>query len=515
MTSQLPADFSSALLTTRETAQGITELAAGGWTVEQQSVALTLRSVHTDPRSLSDGLRRLFPVLTDARLSGRWRGHELELEYVDGGFAIADASPGDLREAFSGADLDLAQDAWGGDVEAAMGLTGSWSATAHVDPAQLLQAADRAHRWYVLPSVNAVCALFRENPWWELGGLLEPPEPVMILVWNAPLDLDVHTLRLHIRSLAADIESLARLPSEIATSMAVDVTRLTGRPATGVPAPLTLAPSSDREPLAGSDAAEIYVELWRCCAAAAWAWLATAVELHNRQSATLEFFGLQRTRHNLPSSGPNINVQQCQASYELWRWATRNDSPDQLLASRQVISLYRDEPPWPQASDIQLAAEPVFVALRSDATAEAFRMQREARALALTVARETADATIGLAKGAVERCLAALAAVGGVIIAHTSNALTDSQAFKLRLLIGIFLIILAGWSALIEGPAASIAIDSLPKDIGTLGDLLSAGQRQQALDLQTLKKAQRQNRIVRVAVPIAYAAAAAAAFSLH
>ena len=60
MTSQLPADFSSALLTTRETAQGITELAAGGWTVEQQSVALTLRSVHTDPRSLSDGLAGFF-----------------------------------------------------------------------------------------------------------------------------------------------------------------------------------------------------------------------------------------------------------------------------------------------------------------------------------------------------------------------------------------------------------------------------------------------------------------------
>ena len=257
------------------------------------------------------------------------------------------------------------------------------------------------------------------------------------------------------------------------------------------------------------------MELWRCCAAAAWAWLATAVELHDRQSATLEFFGLQRTRHDLQSSGPDINVKQCRASYELWRWATSSDSPDQLLAARQVISLYRDAPPWPQASDIQLAAEPVFVALRSDATAEAFRMQRETRALALTVARETADATIGLAKGAVERCIAALAGIGGVIIAHTTHALTDSQASKLRLLIGVFLIIMTGWSTLIEGPPVSVAIDSLSKDINTLGELLSAGQRQQALDLQTFKRARRQSRVVRVAVPVAYAASAIAAFTLR
>jgi hypothetical protein len=515
MTSQLNADFSNSLSTTRETAQGITELTANGWTLERQGVALTLRCVRSDPRSLYEGLSRLFPVLTDGRLSGRWPSHELELEYVDGGFALADASPGDLREAFAGPDLDLAQDAWGGDVEAAMGLSGSWTATAHVDLAQLLQNADTAHRWYVLPSVDAVCSLFREHPWWDLSGLLEPPEPVMILVCNAPHDLDVHTARIYIRSLAADIQSLASLPPDTAAPTGVDVTRLTGRPAPGIPAPLTLAPSPGREPLAGSDAAKIYVELWRCCAATAWAWLATAVEPHNRQSATLEFFGLQRTRHDLQSNGPIISIPQCRASYEMWQWTTGSDSPDQLLASRQVISLYRDVPPWPYASDIQSAAEPVFVALRSDATAEAFRMQREARSLALTVARETADAAIGLAKGAVERCLAALVAIGGVIVAQTSRALTDSQAFKLHLLIGIFLIALAVWSALVEGPTVSVAIDSFPKDIGTLGELLSAGQRQKILDLQTFKKAQMQSRIVRVMVPIAYTIAAAAAFTLH
>jgi len=515
VTDELPTDLASALLTTKETVQSIDVLAANGWALEQQGVALTLRRTGNDPRSLHDELSQLFPLLTDARLSGRWPGHELQLEYVEGGFAIADASPGDLREAFAGADLDLALDAWNGDVEAALELAGSWIATADVDPAQLLQGADGTRRWYVLPSVDAVCSLLRDQPWWEIAGLLELPVAVVILVWNAHPELDVRTARLHIGSLAADVQSLGHTRSEAGTPMDVDFAGLINRPTPGTPLPPTLAPAPDREPLPGSEDARIYIELWRCCAAAAWAWLATAVEVHNRGSATLEFFGLQRTRHDLQSSGPNIGIRQCRASYELWRWATSGDSLDRLLAVRQVVSLYRDAPPWAQASDIQLAAEPVFIALRSDATAEAFRTQREARALALTVARETADATIGLAKGAVERCLAALAGIGAVIIAHTSRALTDSQAFKLRLLIGIFLIIMAGWSALIEGPSVSVSINSLPTDIGTLGELLSPGQRQQALDLQTLKKARRQSRIVRVAVPMAYAVAAAAAFSVH
>ena len=168
----------------------------------------------------------------------------------------------------------------------------------------------------------------------------------------------MRTARLRIQSLVADGQWLAHTLLDVGTPMAADVTRLTGRPTPDTPAPLTLAPELNREPSPGSDAAKIYAELWRCCAATAWAWLATAVELYDSRSATLEFFGLQRTRHDLQSSGPNISVQRCRASYELWRWATSNDSPDQLLAVRQVISLYRDAPPWPQASDIQLAAEP-------------------------------------------------------------------------------------------------------------------------------------------------------------
>jgi hypothetical protein len=511
----VPLDLDSALLATRETVQTINYLVADGWRLEQQGVALTLHRTGNEPRDLSSALSRLGSVLVDARLSGRWPGHDLQLQYVDGGFAIAECSPGDLRVAFEGANLVAAQNAWDGDAEAALSLSGSWTARGEVDPARLLQSVDTERRWYVLLSLDSVIALLAARPWWELAGLLEPSEMVVIAIGDAPRSLDVQTARLRIRSLSADVPWPPNVLA-IDTQRAVGGTRMHAiRPGSDIPAPSTLAPTSDREPPTDSGATGLYAELWRCCAAAAWAWLATAVELNNEQSATLEFFGLQRTRHELFWNGPSIDIQQCRASYDLWRWVTSGDGPDQLLAARQVISLYRDAPPWNNASDIQRAAEPIFVALRSDATAEAFRMQREARALALTVARETAEATIGLAKGAVERCLAALAGIGGVIVAQTSHALTDSQASSLRVLIAVFLYVMAAWSAMIEGPATTIGLNNLPKDIGTLAELLSKSQQQEALDLATLKRAQLQSRIVKIAVPAAYLIAGTVALIIH
>ena len=508
-------DLDNALLATRQMVHGINQLVDAGWKLEQQGIALTLMGSGDDPRILSGLLKQLDSVLVDARLVGRWPNHELELQYVDGGFAVAEASPGDLNTAFEGIDLDAAQDAWGGDVESALTLAGSWIATGHVDPARLLQRADIERRWYVLLSVDSLVTLLAERPWWELSGLLEASEMVVIVVADAPQTLDVRTARLRIRALAADLSSPLHA-LETASQAAAGALRMTAiRPALDIPGPSTIAPSPDREPVPESGDHELYAQLWRRCAAVSWAWLATTVEVDNGQSATLEFFGLQRTRHDLLWNGPDIDVQQCRASYDLWRWVTSGDGPDQLLAARQVISLYRDVPPWRNASDIQRAAEPVFVALRSDATAEAFRMQREARALALTVARETADAAVGLAKGAVERCLAGLAGIGGVIVAQTSSAVTDSQAAKLRLLIAVFLFIMTGWSVLIEGPATTIGIDSLPADMGKLGELLSERQQQEVLDLTTLRRARRQSTIVRVAVPLAYLVAAVVALTVH
>lgn len=496
--------------------QAIERLEADGWAAKRQGVALTLRREGSDPRLLHGALSRLSPLLTDARLTGQWPGgHRLELEYVDDGFALTDASPGDLRYAFAATDLAAARNAWEGNIEAALSLTGPWRATAGIDPAQLLQRADETRRWYVLSDVEALLSLLNEQPWWKLGGLLEGPKSTVILINGAPLDLDLRTAKFSIRSLAADAQALANPSYKAEAPIVSYVSRAPGSIMAEMPIPSTLAPDPDRKPPPASCMAEVYTRLWSYCAATVWAWLASSVESEDPHSLTLEFFGLQRIRHVLQLDVPKISVDQCRASYRLWQWAAGSDTPDKLLAARQVISLYRDVPPWPQASDVQSVAESIFVALRSDATAEAFRLQRETRALSLEVARATASAAIDLGKDAIQRCMAALAAIGGIIVAQTTHVITDSQASKLRLLIGAFLIIMVGWSVFIDGPPATIAINSLPKDIGTLGELLSLGQREQVLNLDILKRARRHSIIVRVAVPVAYAIAAAAAFVLR
>lgn len=508
-------DLDSALLATRELVLRMDQLETQGWAVEQQSAVLTLRSNGDDPQSLADVLKGLGPVLVDAKLSARWSEHELELRYVDGDFVVSVASPGDLSHVFEGTELDAAQDAWGGDAPSALGLAGAWSATGKVDPAKMLQCADNQRRWYVLRNIDALTALIAERPWWDLAGLIESSEMVVAVVGQAPSSLDVRTAGLRVRSLEASIPWPAQVLNREVPMVAGLARTSATRPTNGTPMPSTLAPVSAGAYPAESDVGQLHAQLWQACAATAWAWLATTVELSDSQFATLEFFGLQRTRHKLAWNGPGISMEQCRASYDLWCWATSGDGPDQFLAARQVISLYREAEPWSNARDVQRAAEPIFVALRSDATAEAFRMQREARALALNVARDTAEATIGQAKGAVERCLAALAGIGGVIIAQTTSALTVSQATKLRMLIAFFLFIMVAWSVFIEGPTSTIALDSLSADMGKLGELLSEGQRQEALDLVTVQKTRRQSRLIRIAVPGAYLAAAIVALNVH
>ena len=57
--------------------------------------------------------------------------------------------------------------------------------------------------------------------------------------------------------------------------------------------------------------------------------------------------------------------------------------------------------------------------------------------MALSVAWQTAEATTGLGKSAVERALAVFAAVGTIIVAQTSSTLTPAQARDLRHLLGV------------------------------------------------------------------------------
>ncbi len=114
-------------------------------------------------------------------------------------------------------------------------------------------------------------------------------------------------------------------------------------------------------------------------------------------------------------------------------WALHDASPDRLLALRQVASLYgTDTAPFGHAADVQASAEVIYAGLRTDAVAEAVKGSREAHAQAQDAARQTVKNATDMVKGATERMLAALVAVGAVLIANAGRALPDDTG---RLLI--------------------------------------------------------------------------------
>jgi hypothetical protein len=279
----------------------------------------------------------------------------------------------------------------------------------------------------------------------------------------------------------------------------------------GIPSPSSLHP---RLVIGGSaEVAGVVSALARQATACCWAFLATTVTIEGSK-AHAEFFGLQRQEWPLEAIGPDLTRDQHEAAYRLWQMSVDGATPDRLLATRQIVSLYQHEP-WADADDVIRASEPLFLALRSTATAEALRAQREARALALSVARQTADATTGLAKNAVERALAVFAAVGGIIVGRTTNTLTAAQASGLRHLLGVYLLILVAWSFFLEGRPVTSAISALKSDLGAFSDLLTESEQRSILMSKTVRYAQQQAWIARIVVPLAYLAAAVVALTLR
>ena len=383
-----------------------------------------------------------------------------------------------------------------------MRLRTAWTATCGVDPARQLAAVARPWSVYVLPDLGAVGG-FLDRPWWRLSGLLDANSPALVLVWREDTDFVVRTPGLTVAPLAT------------AGAIPTPTVEIAGAAGDGITRPDLLCPTTVTGPSAITHS--ITARLWALCAASSWARIATTVTPDDTaRSARLEFFGLQRVTHPMPAGGPtNLTDAQLRAAFELWRWAEAAGGPDRLLAARQVISLYRTPAPWGLADDIRQAAEPIFLALRGDAIGEGFKVQREGRERALDVARQTAESTTSLAKGAAERCLAALVALGGIIVAKTNKTLTASQAGHLRVLLAAFLFALAAWSVVIEGPAVELASRGFKDDIAKLSPLLPDDEQKAILGLSSLRRAGRQVRRVRLAVPVVYVVAAVIALVVH
>jgi hypothetical protein len=247
--------------------------------------------------------------------------------------------------------------------------------------------------------------------------------------------------------------------------------------------------------------------LSRRAGALSWGWLSNSVHIDGNE-ASLEFFGYRRVPFSLVSDGVSP-TEVANEVYRLYQWATADQSPDRVLAVRQVVSLHPGPRLPDRPADVRQAAQPLYDALRSNEVAAVLETQRQARAIAIETARQSAEAAQAAAKSATERTIASLAAVAGVVVANATAVLKPVDAQGLAIAIAALLCFLATWTVFIEGPAISRPLRDLQSDFIAIARLLDVAERTAILGMSTVKSAERRARVARVSAPVVYLAAAA------
>jgi hypothetical protein len=245
--------------------------------------------------------------------------------------------------------------------------------------------------------------------------------------------------------------------------------------------------------------------------ACAWAWLSSAVEaLEGAPAASLEFFGYRRKLFDVPTAG--YVGDPGQVAFNLYRWATAEESPDRILAIRQVVSLHDTAALPSRPDDVVTAAEPLYRALRSGEVAAVLETQRQARSIAIETARQAADAAQTAAKSTAERTIASLAGVAGIAVANATAVLGESDARSIALGIAGLFVFLTLWAIFVEGPPLRNPLTSLSSDMPRIASLLSSTDREGILSMSVVTKAKRSVLRVRIATPIVYLAGAGLTF---
>ena len=469
------------------------------WDRQDYPAQTVLRRTHPSPSELVANALSTVGVLERATVQAEFGTCRLLFSVLANGEVISDNDGADISPGnFAVELLDQARSAAAGDLASADGLGGSWTAVLEVAPARLLRLADEATNWFVLNDVHDVCEFLGSEPFWRLGRLLPQNSKNCVVVRHLEAEE-------YLASGVVEVVSLRR-PREVGRPSQTE------RPAARLPdarEPDSLIPT-----VQGSALRPVADALLAMAVASAWASLATSLN-PSESGLVAEYLGYQKVEFTLPAAGlTRLEPAECEAALELAQWGCGPGSVDRLLAVRQVVSLRAGGPPWASAAEIRRAAEPIFLALRSGAVAEAMQTRREAFTAALSAAQDTAKASSEVTKSAVERCLAAILAVGGVMVAQSTSNLTDIQAAQLRDLIGFGMVALAVWHLVIERPALMGILESFRADLPHFSDLLSEEDQEKLSDLATLKDAQSRACWGVVAVMAAYLSSGVLAFTL-
>lgn len=479
-------------------------LESGGWKVQDSLLSATLSapSEMTGVQIWAE-LGSLAPLARNVRMRVESGVNHFEMGLAVDRLVITDSKAESLSDAFEGEALEHAQRAREGDYVAALELPGRWSATINVDLGHPLTDVDPSRAWRVLRRLDVLEGIFSERPWWQIEDLIDDSAGPVTFVVLDQADIEYSTGSFSVLGYerVVDPRELRGVESKRSAVMAA------GSPVLpkGIPLPEQILSTP---PQLGATRLRTLLETR--AGAAAWAWIANSTRIEGDE-AWIEFFGYRRTQFRLGGSEP-LDEREVQESLNLYRWATAEESPDRILAVRQVVSLHSGPDLPSSAMDVRRAAEPLFVALRSGAVAEVLRSQRGARAMAIETARKSSESAQAAAKSVVERTIASLGAVGGVALAGASKVISANQARSLSYAIAAYLVFLVFWSIFIEGPGVTNPLSALDDDLKQVGDLLSKEERKSISAIQSVTLAKRRAYIARVMAPLAYLAASTGAF---
>lgn len=485
------------------TARGTLDALGGaGWeaTQQQQAITLTARAQHDLAASLA-ALQPLQSLVQNLEAVASLGGQDVRLRHVNGHLEVTGFPNIASDELFnSPPEVDAANRARDGDVDAAMSLPLEWRVTVDLALQRLAPSMDLR----VYASLDSLIEEFAAASLQQLRRLIPEGDRRRVFL---SLDGDLAPLHLGRISLltvgsGSQAEALPpttdTLPGE---NLAADGKGKWLRPTDMLPATDAAVPSE-------------WAPVLRTCRAAAavgtWGLLANAVKLSDTK-LELDLLGFKRVHLALPVEPPyGLALADVDASLRLRNWALQEGSPDRLLAVRQVASLYAGSEALSAADDVRASAEVVYIGLRSDAVAEVVKSAREARSVATDVVRQAVKASQDLVKSATERFLAGLVAIGAVVIANASRNLPDDVSRDLMLLIAGFFGLLALFSLLVEGPLLGLPIKHLAAETRASGTLLTEEQRKEISGSTMVEGLRWRVKAVRIALPLVYVLATGA-----
>lgn len=478
--------------------QQIRRLESEGWLRTESHGTIQLKLRDAKSVSVQIGAAEILEnSIIGLRIVGRIEGSILEIRRVGTGLEITTLPEIDLNELFYEKEaVELANRAWNRDVDAALQLPLKWDIEVDIRLEKIIQTANLE----VQVSIGST-SLLEEFAQLDLDSVAvvfprHGKRRIFVCV-EAPYEC------LHLGSVSFVGTATGSSSTGLVESIEVpeNVYRLGGEAGLDIsPVPSELLEIGAQDPGNYWDSIRQRCEV--VAGILAWKMIASDVFEENGK-VFVDIRGLKRTRFELPN--PNsYSLEDAKAVYRLYSWTFYDKSPDRLLATRQVVSLYSDSDAIKYSADILESAQVVYAGLRNDSVAEALRNVREAESRALDTVRASVRSVQDLAKSATERLLASLVAVGGVVVADDTHSVSIHTGRLLLLIIVAFIGFLALVAAVIEGPLLSLPFDKLGADLEGVISPMSEEQRRRIITLPSVEATKRQVLILRIFIPSVY-----------